>query len=278
MASNKQTSEQIKKKIVRLFYKIERDENCILCRIDNLSDELKQLIRDQLSAICHGKVKVEENLKIHSYKETLKSFLDRYKNKSIDTKKGMIGEFLSHLIIDKVLPQLESISVLFNKEELSIKKGFDLNYVEKNKNVIWYGEVKSGQLQDGDMPDDGNKKLLRKSKKGLGKLLSSQRGNLWDSVITDTYLTITGDKSITVRKLLNSDFEEIEDGNLSKKNGILISVFFHNTNEEVSHKSICEYLKEVLDEDIFSDVILFSIQKSTYEAIEQFLIEEVADI
>ena len=75
----------------------EAHSDYVLYFVENLSDELKQEIRNRLVAVCHGADQAQSSLKIYSYKETVKEFVKRYKtNKdaSEDRKKGMIGELL----------------------------------------------------------------------------------------------------------------------------------------------------------------------------------------
>ena len=51
----------------------------VLYFVENLSDELKQEIRNRLVAVCHGADQAQLPLKIYSYKETVKEFVKRYK-------------------------------------------------------------------------------------------------------------------------------------------------------------------------------------------------------
>lgn len=254
---------------------VTQEDGYVLCCIDDFSNELKSIIREELTAICHGKSEVEEyGLDHHSYKKTLAEFLTRYDPKTPETKKGMMGEFIAHLIINKVLPKLQKITILFNKEELSIRKGFDLTYVEVEGGVIWYGEVKSGELSDGDTPDTKNRGLLNDSKNGMQEFLTGQRPNLWNSVIIDVGLSIAQSDRKKVKELLDADISEIREDDTVKKNAVLISVLFHDAQNKISVESVREHLAEIAAEDIFENVILFSIQKSTYSHIEDFLREE----
>ena len=70
-----------------------------------LSDELKELIRNFLVPICHGVKKTEkyQNSKSYSYENTIKEFIKRYDNKTTKQKKGLIGEFLFHVLLCKAL-------------------------------------------------------------------------------------------------------------------------------------------------------------------------------
>jgi hypothetical protein len=255
---------------------ITQEDNYVLCCVDDFGDELKGLVRDELSSICHGKVEVEEyGLDRHSYKKTLAEFLTRYNPKPDNTKKGMMGEFIAHLVINKVLPNLQTVTILFNKEELSIRKGFDLTYVEVEDGVIWYGEVKSGELNHADTPDEKNRSLLIDSKNGMREFLTGRRPNLWNSVIMDVGLSIAQKDRKKIKDLLDTDIKQIEEEGEVKKNAVLVSVLFHDTQNKVSAESIRDHLAEIIAEDIFSNVILFSIQKSTYTKIEDFLREEI---
>lgn len=257
---------------------ITQGEGYILCCVDEFSDDLKTLIREELSAICHGKSEVEEyGLVRHSYKRTLEQFLVLYDPKPDNTKKGIIGEFIAHLLINKVLPTFKAITILFNKEELSIKKGFDLTYIELKDGVIWYGEVKSGELSaaGADSPDKKNKELLDESKNGIREFLAGQRPNLWNNVIIDVGLSIAHKDRKKVKDLLDADIENIQNDVGAKNNVILISVLFHDAKNKVSEESLQEHLTKFTAEAAFENIIIFSIQKSTYSLIEEFLREEI---
>lgn len=251
---------------------VKKGDGYVICYIDEFSDELKQLIRQELSYICHGKHQVDEDdLDYYSYEKTLADFLQRYQPKGENTKKGMMGEFIAHLIINKVLESIKTISVFFNKEEKSIKKGFDLNYVDVNGTSIWYGEVKSGEVASKSNPDTKNSELLGEAKAFLCGLLSGERPHIWDSVIIDAQLSFATAESKKVGKLLKKDISQIRGDPTTKKNAILISVLFHNVENKINPEQVKQYLNKVITESVFSDVILFSIQKSTYQKIEDFL-------
>lgn len=256
---------------------VTQEDGYALCCVDEFTEEIKTLIRDELSAICHGKSEVEEyGLDRHSYKNTLAEFIKRYDTKTAETKKGMMGEFIAHLIINKVLPHLQTVTILFNKEDISIRKGFDLTYVEVEGGVIWYGEVKSGEINGDETPDQKNKGLLTDSKNGIATFFTGDRPNLWNSVIIDVGLSIAQGDRKKVKELLDADVREITEEEGTKKSAILISVLFHDVNNKISAASMQEHLDAIAAEDIFAKVILFSIQKSTYSRIEEFLREEIA--
>ena len=98
---------------------IEQESGWVICCVDDFSDQLKGLLRDELNLICYGKNMVDEDDADHySYKRTLGDFLKRYNQQSESTQKGMIGELIAHLVINKALPHLKTISVFLNKEDL----------------------------------------------------------------------------------------------------------------------------------------------------------------
>lgn len=251
-----------------------KNEKYSICYIDEISDELKQIIRNQLASIWNGFAEVEELPTAYTYSKTLLSFLDRYNSKSPETKKGMIGELLSHILIEYYFEEFESLSILKNKEERSIKKGFDIIYCNNDNTELWYSEVKSGASVAGKSnSSDYNKILLDRAKTGINEMFESKRSSLWESALIDAKLTIEeGQRRIDMRNLLNEDLEVF---NLNdKKNVILISALYHNLSDIIDEVSVKEYQEKVEMEDIFFDSFIISIQKSTYQAVELFLIEE----
>lgn len=255
---------------------ITQETGWVVCYIDEFTEQLKDMIREELNRICYGKAQIEEDdLGHYSYKRTLKDFLRRYSNQSDNTQKGMMGEFIAHLVISRSLPNLKTISVFFNKEDISIRKGFDLNYIDFEGNTIWYGEVKSGEVTHPNNPDNKNRDLINLAKNGIQEFLSGQRPNLWDSVIVDAGLSFASKEKKTVSDLLKNDIRQIEDGEVEvRKSVILVSVLFHDTQNKITTQSVKDHLSRVVEGGHFSDVILFCIQKTTYSKIEEFLNQE----
>jgi len=77
-----------------------------------------------------------------------------------------------------------------------------------------------------------------------------------------------------VKDLLINDIRAIEANPSIKKNSILISVLFHNSQNRITSDSVKQHLADITAENVFLEVIVFSIQKSTYTKIEEFLIAE----
>src|SRR5690606_31574732 len=101
-------------------------------------------------------------------------------------KKGMIGELLAHLLLNYTDNNFTSLSILKNKEEKSIKKGFDIIYCEVDCDKLWYSEVKSGKSESGKEDSNTyNDILLNRAKKGIiGELLAHLLLNYTDNNFT----------------------------------------------------------------------------------------------
>ena len=250
------------------------EKGVYICYVEEFSDELKEKIREMLSSIWHGAVSSEENQDIFNYKNTIKDFLNRYNSQSDNTKKGIIGELLTHILIPNYISDFEVISVMKNKEERSIKKGFDVVYCDKSIKNIWYCEVKSGGNVDETKINEKNKERLNAAKIGIQEMTSSDRTTIWQSVLNDVNLTIFDSaRKINITTLLKADYPNVENRNLDR-NVILSSVLYKSLDTKISPDVLKTYKSKLDNENIFVGLIVFSIQKPTYGRIEDFLIEE----
>ncbi|WP_291076078.1 Hachiman antiphage defense system protein HamA [Empedobacter sp. UBA6322] len=247
--------------------------NCTLYIIESLSEELKQIIRDQLQGIWSGFAMADSVPEYYSYKFTLQSFFERYTPKDSKTKKGMIGELLSHILLNHTDNNLTSLSILKNKEERSIKKGFDIIYCEIDCDKLWYSEVKSGRSESGKDSNTYNEILLNRAKKGINEMILERRNSLWESALIDVDLVIKENKGkLDLKQLLSKDSPMIKDE--QKKNVILISILYHNIADCIDENNQVTFYDTTKSEDIFNDIKIISIQKSTYEAVADFLSDE----
>ena len=64
--------------------------------------------------------------------------------------------------------------------------------------------------------------------------------------------------------------------NGSNKNVILISVTYKDTSDPISLDVVEDKGKAIIEEELFNDVLVFSIQKETYQRIAAFLENEAA--
>jgi len=254
------------------------EEGNTLCKVEDFGDALKQRIRQNLTAIAHGAATAAEPILQYSYKHTLKSFLERYSSKDENTQKGMIGELLSHVLIPDLFQDLTSLSVYFNKEERSIKKGFDIIYCNLSEKTTWYSEVKSGHKSANDNSDQANAILLERASTDLRTKFSEGRDSLWNSALTDVTLVLGSEKAVTVKQLLSRD-SPLNEANISSqdKNALLISVLYETPENPVSIGCLQGFFNELKKNGHFKEVIVFSIQKEAYQSVATFLEEEAQD-
>lgn len=252
--------------------------NSSIFYIDTFSDEFKQIIRGQLQVVWSGFAEADSLPEFYSYKKTLTSFLDRYNPKSEDTRKGMIGELLSHILLNNQDNKLTSLSILKNKEEKSIKKGFDIIYCHLEDGKLWYSEVKSGRSEAGtETSTDYNKVLLNRAKSGIEAMIAERRNSLWESALYDVTAMIKENEGrLNLRQLLSNDSPSIDSN--QKKNVILISTLYHNLTDTIAEESVSEFLNNTITEDIFESIIVVSIQKNTFETVANFLSDELTTI
>lgn len=250
----------------------------MVCYIESFSEDLKNEIKAQLVSICHGESKIDSPSSIYSYKETLKEFCKRYERKSLNTKKGMIGELLSHIIIQNKINKFKPASPYFNMEEGGVKKGFDLVLFDKDSQSIWITEVKAGESGR----NDSNKKnlyLINKAKKDLTIRLNKQEVSIWYNAINGASLALKkGKVKDQINTILVSIAENTISGNSSSrdKNVILTSVLFNTFHKKISLNKLDKKRREIINEKMFGNIIVFSIQKETYRRVADFLKDEAS--
>lgn len=249
-----------------------------ICFIDFLSDEIKEIIRTELSSICHGASKASKARKAYTYKATVKSFLERYERKTATTKVGMIGELLTHVFIIKFLENFNTVSPFFNMEEKSIKKGFDILMYSTVDEEIWITEVKSGELHHAKDSNDTNKALLSKAKLDLKNRLNENESSLWENAINGATIALDNlrDAKDAVIAILDDIEDEIVENRAASenKNVILVTSLFSTLNDEIKDQTLQDFFINTINEKIFKNVIVFSIQKNTYIKVVEFLREE----
>ena len=78
---------------------LEKSATGSLCfTVENISDELKNIVRARLSEICHGAAKAARTSSIYSYKKIFTLFSGGFDDKPPVPKKGMIGDCLTLVI------------------------------------------------------------------------------------------------------------------------------------------------------------------------------------
>lgn len=257
----------------------DNSELATVCRIETFTDELKDDIRNRLAAICNGKDKVESGSIIASYRETLKVFLSIYTKKSEDTRKGMIGELLTHILLLKAFPSYESANPFFNMEEASIKKGFDLIVFDQGCDDLKIVEVKSGGAGK-HASDSANRALLNTAKNDLKGRLNDNKLHIWINAINGAKIALSGGKiKDEINRILEECYMDVTNNAQAStsKRVILVSVLYKSCAEPISIDATHEKAKKIIDEGLFKEVTVFSIQKETWEQIVAFLEKESAE-
>jgi hypothetical protein len=188
----------------------------------------------------------------------------------------MVGELLSHILLGHQENNLTSLSILKNKEERSIKKGFDIIYCEIENNKLWYSEVKSG-ASNVATATDYNDVLLKRAKDGIQGMINENRSSLWESALFDVSATIKEcDGQLNLQELLSNDSPIMTTE--QSKNAILISVLYNDLTDEIDINRVESFRNSVIAESVFLDTIVISIQKATFLAVSDFLNNEITTL
>jgi hypothetical protein len=244
---------------------------CHLIIIDTLSDDLKGSIRARLCEICYGSLTIRTPSVQSDYKPTIAAFFERYDDKTSRQKKGIIGELLTHVLVREYLESLQPASILFNKEERSMRKGFDLVFFESFDETVWYCEVKSGGLiRRKATPTTRTLDLLSTACADLMNKLENGPQSIWDSVVFDSNLTVDEAVRPLLRRILNDDAPSVRHNDFTAA-AILVSVVYAPPTTEVVYDHVVRYHGEKFGEEPFDDLIVISVQKETISRVEEFL-------
>ncbi len=254
------------------------EQGVYLFLVNDLSNSLKDYIRQNLVSICEGEYHSEKFSAFHTYKLTLKTFLERFEPKADTTKVGMIGELLCHLLLPIKMNNYLRASPYFNMEENSIKKGHDLLFFDKNSSELWITEVKSGEKGSVESSTRKTTDLLGVAGRDLINKLNGSGTNLWrnalkgmDSVIKDGV-----SKDVIVNELSEYQARTINDEQKSEEyNVILTSNVFHEIGEPIVFEEVLAWADSYSNRGKFKNIIFLSIQKGTYQKIVEFLESEL---
>ncbi|WP_419651215.1 Hachiman antiphage defense system protein HamA [Veillonella atypica] len=216
--------------------------------IESLSEELKTLLRKNMSEICFGVNKIEVSDTLFSFQNTIKEFLIRFKplGVSLTTKqKGYLGELLTHIVLRQE-ENIEPLSLFFNLEERSFKKGFDLVFLNQSNRNIIIVEVKSGSKRKGQKNlTETAKRLLDDAKDDLIERLNSpdDRNRLWNNALShaDAAINNTNSEKKALQKLLAEQWEN----SFYKQDLVLVSGVFESITENICVEEINKYYNTI---------------------------------
>lgn len=249
------------------FEKSETDSLCFT--IEDISDELKQVIRMRLSEICHGAAKASRKSVLYSYKMPLTAFFEKFDTKSADTQKGMIGELLTHVLFLHFESKFRAASPYFNMEEDSIKKGFDLVLHHETTREIWFVEVKAGECGEHTSVQKLGS-LLSLAKNGLKTALDSNRNTLWQNAVNGASLVIQDSNLKTqIEMLLESYNENAVVGDSASKdyNAVLAAVCFSGAQAFATGAEFEGRHTTQKNMNEFRSLMSVALQKDTLESI-----------
>ena len=258
------------------------DKEWSLFYIENISEDFKKIIRENLISICEGNDPIDD-----SYKNTVREFIRRCDSStsSEDRKKGMIGELLVHLILGEYY-NYSSASALFNLEEKSFKKGFDLLMYNPKDNSLWITEVKSGEVVKEHKANRNMSILINRAKNDLKHRLnnSEDKNELWMNAYNHAKLSVNSpNERAAVLKLIKNNRSKIykEKANSLKDNVLLAGVLFYTLSDRTDPDSIKESQSNINvnsdnnDSQLFNHAKLVTIQENTYEEVLDFLRREM---
>ncbi|MEG0361773.1 MAG: hypothetical protein RR602_09070 [Longicatena sp.] len=256
--------------------KIHKVENYSLCYVNSFSDEFKERIRDKLSFICHGKSDAESMRSIFNYKSTLSEFLKRYEERSDERQKGMMGELLTHVIINDYFPEYDVASAFFNLEEKNVKKGFDVVLYSHDTDNTLITEVKSGNLHKNKNSTQTINDLINTAKRDLiERLNDSDNRSLWMNAINHAKKVYDSQQDLKniIMDILDKQSDDMAQTS-QNKDVILVGVLFNTLNDAIVDESISTKSSQLNKDNLFNSVFCMAIQKETYQKIYEFLKEE----
>lgn len=259
---------------------LEKSVTGSLCfTVENISDELKKVVRKRLSEICHGAAKAARTSPIYSYKKTLTAFFEKFDDKPPATQKGMIGELLTHVIFLHFEKEFRAASPFFNMEENSIKKGFDLVLNHISTSEIWFVEVKAGECgTDTSINKLGS--LLSLAKNGLKEALNSDRNTLWQNAVNGASLVLQNSGLKSQIETLLEKYNEKAVAGISvstEYNAILVAVCFCGDKAFASGVEFERRHSSQKDMNEFRDLMSIALQKDTIQSVIDFLRGEMDD-
>lgn len=247
--------------------------------VEMISDEFRSHLQERLAAFCFGAAQASEDAEYYSFEKTISEFLARYEKKPNATKLGMAGELIVHVLMPHTHPTLSSSAVFLNKEERSIKKGFDLTFHSADGKGIWYGEVKSGEVGPNQNADQKSATLLKIAANDIAdKLGPGAQRSRWDSAIVDAGLTLESSHAKTAKALLRSDVGAATAGDAYTKNVVLGAAVMHELDHcQISQHGVVTAVSGLNTSGRFSSMYVLVIQQQEVEAVISFLREVIAD-
>ena len=239
----------------------------IILEIHNLSDELKDKIKEQLVEICHGEYALVSASKYFSFDETIKELVNHRLPKAKNKKIGAIGEILLNVMI-REFTDMKIVSPFFNIEERNVKKGFDIIAVD-SAGDLWFIESKAGE--QGKLKSSTEKvcERINVAKKDLDTRLNKDNSQLWLNAIKSVNSSLDDNsEKKTIMNILekNSNLCSSID-----KNVVLGGTVFCLFDSVIDSFKLSNLYISILKSNKFSKIRLIAIQKQTFQAVIDYL-------
>ena len=232
----------------------------IICNDEE--ETIKQKLKQLLVTICYGKE--QEELEIISFDETIEELNKRIERKTDEQKAGMIGELLFHLKSFEKLKNYSHISIYLNREERSVKKGFDVLLFDGKK--VWYTEVKSRENAQNDNITDSHVSKIQEAITDVKGKFSSNNKNYWLTAKSNIANVEEKELKKQIADILTKEIDE-----QIEKNAIGVSAVFKKDIDNIDKKKV----KEVLDieKNNFKNIVAVCISHEDYKKMVKILKE-----
>lgn len=225
-------------------------------------ENIEMMLRNNLVGLCWG----TENEDYYDINDVIDEFLDRFFRKSEEQQFGYIGEFLYYLYILNNADIISPVSIFFNQEEKSFKKGFDLLGYDGSE--LWYSEVKSGEKKEYDIDSVNLERLSTAYRDIKDKLRFINRNtNYWDTAKSNICKIkvngIISDRNNVVNILTTDRVKE------NIKNVIIVSVIFDNSTVDLNVRKIKEKYDNIKSQR--ENITIVCIRKKTIDKIIEII-------
>ncbi|AIZ37216.1 Hachiman antiphage defense system protein HamA [Parvimonas micra] len=239
----------------------------IILEIHNLSDELKDKIKEQLVEICHGEYALVSASKYFSFDETIKELVNHRLPKAKNKKIGAIGEILLNVMI-REFTDMKIVSPFFNIEERNVKKGFDIIAVD-SAGDLWFIESKAGE--QGKLKSSTEKvcERINEAKKDLDIRLNKDNSQLWLNAIKSVKSSL--DDNSEKKTIMNILEKNSNSCSSIDKNVVLGGTVFCLFDSVIDSFKLSNLYISILKSNKFSKIRLIAIQKQTFQAVIDYL-------
>lgn len=271
----------VTKKIVS-GVEIKKSDDYLIAMISELSDELKEIIRERFSEICLGEQYSLMDAGNYTYIRTVEEFLTRLRSKTTKVKTGMLGELVVHVLTGIVYPGYKTIVPYFNLEERNIKKGFD-SVIFSEDIGIWAYEVKSSKpKQLRGSVDSKIKSLIQTAHSDLSGKLKNQddASRLWGLAMNGLQVACghLRDEKDALQNIILQYQEDVRTPECGPEqhNVILSSVLMSAEEDlEISRKCVAEKHEE--HKACYNRLMVFAVHKSILVDLITFFEGEVSN-